>query len=356
MKPVIIIDPHPRSVDLLFSKSDLRRLRAFGSVQDYEGGRMPDAQVERFLPETVAIVGQTDLSRERLAKAPRLRAVINVEGNFQQNIDYEYCFSHGVHVLNAGVAFSYAVAEMAIGFALAMARGLPQADRRFREGREVYGRMSNEGAFLLRGKRVGLIGHGNLGHALVPLLRAFGCAIHVYDPWLPDNYLLERDLQPADLKTVLAGSAVIFVLAGATSENRAMLGSEELSLIKKDSILVLLSRASVVDFEALTGHLKTGRFRAAIDVFPEEPFSRNHPIRALENVLLSAHRAGGIAETYRLMGEMVIDDLALVCKGLPPVRLQRANRETVSKLQSKPVADVAHRAHLPRAGSARRER
>ncbi len=337
MKSTIILDPHPRTVDLLFSKAELRRLRSLGKLASHDGERMPDAEVDRLLPDAIAIIGQTTLHRDRLNKAQKLRAVINVEGNFQQNVDYEACLERGIHVLNAGVAFSYAVAEMAVGFALSLARGISQADRRFREGKEVYGRMSNEGSFLLRNKRVGLIGYGNLGHALSPLLRPFGCQLFVYDPWLPDGYLLEQGLSPLSLRELLASCTVMFMLAGATSENRAMLGREELNLIKKDSIFVLLSRASVVDFDALTEHLKTGRFRAAIDVFPEEPFTRNHPIRALDNVLLSAHRAGGIAETYELMGEMVIDDLALICKGLSPVRLQRANRETVVRMQSKPV-------------------
>jgi len=337
MKSTIILDPHPRTVDLLFSKAELRRLRALGKVASHDGERMPDAEVDRLLPDAIAIVGQTTLHRDRLSKAKKLRAVINVEGNFQQNVDYEVCLERGIHVLNAGVAFSYAVAEMAIGFALSLARGIPQADRRFREGKEVYGRMSNEGSFLLRNKRVGLIGYGNLGRALSPLLRPFGCQLFVHDPWLPDGYLAEQGLSPLSLRELLGSCTVIFLLAGATSENRAMLGREEFNLIKKDAIFVLLSRASVVDFDAMTQHLKTGRFRAAIDVFPEEPFTRNHPIRALDNVLLSAHRAGGIAETYELMGEMVIDDLDLICRGLSPVRLQRANYETVAKMQSKPV-------------------
>ncbi len=337
MKSTIILDPHPRTVDLLFSKAELRRLRSLGKVVSHDGERMPDAEVDRLLPDAIAIVGQTTLLRERLNRAPKLRAIINVEGNFQPNIDYAGCLERGIYVLNAGVAYSYAVAEMAVGFALAMARGIPQADRRFREGKEVYGRISNEESFLLRRKRVGLIGYGSLGRALAPLLRPFGCELYAYDPWLPDGYLVEQGLSPLPLRELLASCTVIYVLAGATTDNRAMLGREELNLIKKDSIFVLLSRASVVDFDALTAHLKTGRFRAAIDVFPEEPFARNHSIRTLDNVLLSAHRAGGLAESYQLMGEMVIDDLALICKGLSPVRLQRANRETAPKMQSKPV-------------------
>jgi phosphoglycerate dehydrogenase-like enzyme len=93
----------------------------------------------------------------------------------------------------------------------------------------------------------------------------------------------------------------------------------------------------VVDFEALTDLLGKDRFRAAIDVFPQEPFPKNHPLRRLNNVLLSAHRAGSLQETYKLMGEMTVDDLTLILQGLPPVRLQRADRETVTRMSSKPI-------------------
>ena len=337
MKKTIILDPHPRTVDLLFSKEMLKKLRAIAKIQSHDGERMPESEVDRLIGEASAVVGQTNLPRERLEWAKNLRAIVNVEGNFLQNVDYEYCFERGIHVLGAGVAFASAVAEMAVGFALSLARGIHEHDRLFREGKEIYGRMSNGSSFLLRGKRVGLIGYGNLGRALTPLLEPFGCSIKVYDPWLPDNYLLERGLEPAGLNEVLSESKVIFVLAAATSENRAMLGRSELNLLSKGSVFVLVGRASLVDFDALTEQLKSGRFSAAIDVFPDEPFSAHHPIRSFPNALLSAHRAGGIAESYQMMGEMVLDDLSLVLRGLAPVRLQKASRETVGKMQSKPV-------------------
>lgn len=298
---------------------------------------MPDTMVDGLIARAAAVIGQTNLPRERLERAKNLRAVINVEGNFLQNIDYAYCFERGIHVLGAGGAYAAAVGEMALGFALSLARGIREHDLLFREGREVYGRKSNATAFLLRKKRVGFIGYGNLGRALAPLLAPFGCSISVYDPWLPDGYLLEQGLLPGGLDDILSESKVIFVLAGITSENRAMLGQKELSLIGSGAVFVLVSRAAIVDFDALTAELQAGRFSAAIDVFPEEPFAKNHPIRSLPNVLLSAHRAGGIAESYEAMGEMVVDDLELILKGLPPIRLQEANRETAGRMQSRPV-------------------
>jgi phosphoglycerate dehydrogenase-like enzyme len=334
MLPLAIVDPHPRTLELLFSQEDLARLKALLSLVVHEGERMPAAMVEEHLPEAAVVIGQTALPGARLARAPKLRAVVNVEGNFQPNIDYDVCFGRGIHVLGTGVAFGKAVAEMALGLALALMRGIPEGDRLFRAGREVYGRFSNAQSFLLAGADVGLIGFGNLGRALLPLLAPFRCRIRVHDPWLPDGFLAEQGMLPCGLEALLAASRVVFVLAGVTTENQAMLDRTRLALMPSGACLVLVSRAALVDFEALTDRIAAGELRAAIDVFPQEPFDPRHRIRTLDGVILSAHRAGSLASAYRLMGEMLVDDLQNVLAGLAPVRLQRAERETVARFRS----------------------
>lgn len=337
MKPKAIFDGYPRTVELLFTDADLARLKSLVDLTVWTGGLMPAELVDAHLPDVAVVIGQTALPRERLARAGRLKSIINVEGNFPTNIDYGYCFTHGIHVLNGGVAFGPAVAEMALGLALALARGIPLADRLFREGKEVYGRQSNQSAFLLSGAEVGLIGFGSLGRALRNLLEPFHCRIRVYDPWLPALWLAEFGMMSAPLEEVLVSSQVVFVMAGVMADNRAMLDQQRLDLMSKGACLVLVSRAALVDFEALTRKLAAGDIHAAIDVFPEEPFGRDHPIRRLDNVILSAHRAGGVSAAYHLMGEMVVDDLGQILKGLPPVRLQRAERETADKMRSSQI-------------------
>jgi phosphoglycerate dehydrogenase-like enzyme len=334
MKPRALVDPHPRTMELLFGREELTRLKTLVRPAVWEGSRMPPEMVDRHLSETAVLIGQTPLPRERLERAKQLKAIINVEGNFQPSVDYETCFARGIHVLGVGNAFGSAVAEMALGLALALARGIPEGDRLFRRGQEVYGRYSNQDAFLLSGAEVGLIGFGALGRALLPLLQPFGCRIRVHDPWLPPRWLAGQGMLPCSLDTLLAASRVVFVLAGATEENRAMLDRRRLDRMPKGACLILVSRASLVDFEALTRKIARGEIRAAVDVFPEEPFPKRHPIRRLDGVLLSAHRAGGLPAVYRLMGEMIVDDLAQILAGLPPVRLQRAERETVGRLRS----------------------
>jgi phosphoglycerate dehydrogenase-like enzyme len=113
------------------------------------------------------------------------------------------------------------------------------------------------------------------------------------------------------------------VLAAPTPANRGLLNGDLLRRISPDAMLVLVSRAHLVDFEALTELLCAGRFRAAIDVFPEEPLPADHPIRHASGTLLSAHRAGGDVHGYRDIGRIVVNDLEAILAGLPPREMQR---------------------------------
>ena len=98
--------------------------------------------------------------RKRKSLPPSTTSIVNVEGNFLPNIDYDYCFSHGIRVLIASSAFAVPVAEMALAFGLDLARGISKNDRIFRAKAEVYGLKSNQDSFLFSGCRVGIIGFG----------------------------------------------------------------------------------------------------------------------------------------------------------------------------------------------------
>jgi phosphoglycerate dehydrogenase-like enzyme len=298
---------------------------------------MPDELVERHLPEAVAIVGQTAMPAERLARAPKLRAIVNVEGNFLPNVDYDAALARGVHVLNASPAFALPVAEMALGMAIDLARGISAADRAMRAGAETYGLDSNDEAFLISGSAVGIVGFGDLGRELHRLLVPFGCPVKVYDPWVPDLLIERAGAQPAPLDDVLASSKAIFVFASVTADNEGFLSRERLGLIGAGSVLLLMSRAGVVDFQALRELVAAGRFRAATDVFPDEPVAPGDAVRGLEGMLLSPHRAGGMREAFLQIGRLVVADLELILQGLPPQACKRAERETAGRLRSRPV-------------------
>ena len=178
-KPKILIDPQPRTMDLIFDAEARRKLSTMAALTVFDAGPMPVEMLENALPETDILIGQTDLPRGRLERAPKLRAIFNVEGNFLPNIDYDYCFARGIRVLVASPAFAVAVAEMALAFALDLARDISRNDRAFRERREVYGLQSNRDSFLFTGCRVGVIGFGDL--MLPGVLRFVELRLHLLE-------------------------------------------------------------------------------------------------------------------------------------------------------------------------------
>lgn len=335
-RPLVFSIPEPRSLDLIFTPEKLALLRRHFRIVEGEG-TAGLALLENTIGEIDYIIGQPPLPPELLAKAKRLKAVLNVESNFLDNMDYDQCFMRSIHVLSTGKVFAQAVAEIGLGFALSLERNIAGADRAFRRGEELWGGDGNGEARLLSGSEIGLIGFGDLGRALNRLLQPFRAQARAHDPWLPDSVLREAGMEPASLDEVLTQSDVIFVLAAVTTENGGFLGADSFARMRKGASFILLSRAGVVDFDALMDAVARGHIKAASDVFPEEPLPRDHRVRKLENFLLSAHRAGALDSAFKDMGRMVLEDLQLMAKGLPPLAMRRAERETVARFRSKPV-------------------
>ena len=337
-KPLIVVDPQPRGLDEIFDPAHWARLERLGDLEVHRGaGRMPAERLERLLPEMELLIGQSDMPSARLERAPRLRAIINVETNFLQNVDYDACFARGVHVLAPGSAFARPVAEMALGMAIDLCRGVTSADRAMRAGDEKWLLDGAAGCFSLYGARVGLIGFGDLARAFTPLLGPFGCRVMAYDPWVSDHFMAGYGVACAGLDEVLANNQVIVVFAAVTSENQGFLGKREFELIAPGAIVLLMSRAGVVDFAEFLRQVEAGRFRAATDVFPTEPAPRDDPARKVEGLLLSPHRAGAMTESLIEIGRQTVADAELILRGLPPLSCRRAQRETVARSRSKPI-------------------
>jgi len=334
----ILLAPAPRAVADILDSDDLAQLHALGDLIVHEAGPVTDEDFDAIAADTKIIIGQIDLPESRLSKARSLKAIFNVEGNFLPNVDYGYCFQHGIRVLCIGPVFTEPVAEAALGMAIDLARGITRSDRNFREGTEEYGLAANREAFSLFRQDVGFIGLGDLGRAILPLLQSFHCHIRAYDPWLPEEYLRMLGCDAASLEEVLRLSRVIFVVAGATSENQGFLGPQQFSQMQSGAALVLVSRAAVVDFDSLVDFARRGRIRVATDVFPQEPLPADHPARRAGNMLLCAHQAGALETTIRQIGKLVVADAKLIMRGLPPVLCKSAQPETVALSRSKPVA------------------
>jgi len=336
-KPVILCDPWPRSLDLMFSDRDRARLEDIATLVTSPEERMPAALIDRHLPEADFVMGVMDMPEERLRAAPRLKAILNVEGNFLDNVDYPYCFRHGIHVLSVSPVFAEPVAETALGMAIALGRDIHRADRAFHEGRERWGLESNRGVDLLFDAPVGFIGFGDLARAFRPLLAPFRSRIAVHDPWVPEHVIERAMCRPASLEEVLTTSRYIFCFATVTADNEGFLGADAFAAMQPGTSFILVSRAAFVDFEAMIDAVERGHIRVATDVFPEEPMPAGHRVRRTDGMLLSAHRAGAVDAVFKQMGRLLLGDIELMIQGLPPVGLKRAQRETVGALRSMPV-------------------
>lgn len=336
-KPLVLFAPAPQQRERIFSPQAWARLTDAFDVIDYE--RHPDpADLARRLPSAFAVVGQPDLPAQLLARAPGLRAIINVEGNFFPNVDYATAFANGTRILGCGTAYSQAVAEYSLALALDVARSISREDRATRAGSAAIVSGSTSDSILLRGARVGLIGYGNLGRAFHALLAPFHTTVRVFDPWLPESIIRDTGAAPATLEEILRNSDFVFVFATATAESQHLLDEERLAMLHRNARIILVSRAAVVDYDALLLRLQRGELHAAIDVWPTEPIPAGDPYLSLPNVVISAHRAGGIPQAFLSIGEMVCDDLELLRDGLPPARLQVAAPELVGRYRNKPVS------------------
>jgi len=334
-KPLIFLDPFPRNEAMVYTPDCAAALAKLGTVVAHWGSRAPDAFVEEHLSQMTILVGQTAMPKERLDRASNLRAIVNVKANWEPNIDYSECYGRGIQVLSAAPAMAPAVAEYCLGQAIILLRGLHLAGPLFRLGKEAYGIAGNQHAKSLYGCDVALLGYGNLGRALVPLLRPFGVRLMVHDPWLSDGYLRSEGLEPATLETALSGSDVLFLLAGVTSQNEGFVNRAMLETIREDATVVLASRAEIVDFDSFLEFIGKGKFRAAIDVFPQEPVPADSPYRVAPNALFSAHLAGGLNASYARIREMMLDDIGQILKGLPPLRMQKADPKLAAKMRSR---------------------
>lgn len=335
-KPLIISAPEPRTIDLIFQPG--RKAELFDR---YEIVEVPELAVNGLDGDVLGraryILGQPPLDLETLKQMESLRCIFNVESNLLNNMPYDYLFQNGVHVVTTGAVFAQPVAEMGLAMALDLARDVIDADVAFRQGEELWGGDGNINARLLTGSKIGIIGFGDLGRALARVLEGFRADIAVYDPWLPASMLEDAGVRPASLDEVLETSETVFVVAAVTSENRSFLDAKAFASMRKGASFILLSRADVVNFEDLMAAVASGHISAASDVFPEEPLAKDHTVRGLKGFIRSAHRAGALDVAFKRMGDMVLDDMDLIDRGLPPMRCKRAERETVSRMRSAPV-------------------
>ncbi|MGA9854883.1 MAG: phosphoglycerate dehydrogenase [Gammaproteobacteria bacterium] len=301
--------PKSRLKVLLLENIHADAIAAFeqeGYVVESVAWSLDETQLAKRLVDT-AILGirsKTQLTEKALASAKRLLAV----GAFcigTNQVDLVACEHKGVAVFNAPFSNTRSVVELALAEIILLMRGIPEKLRLMDRG--VWDK-SAKAASEVRGKRLGIIGYGNIGMQLSVLAESLGMEVCFYD--VAEKLALGRARKCATLTELLETSDAVTVHVDGRPENTGLIGAREFACMRPGSVFLNLSRGHVVDLEALYQQLDSGMLRgAAVDVFPQEPGSNGEPfeqvLRHLPNVLLTPHIGGSTQEAQQDIGRFV---------------------------------------------------
>lgn len=284
----------PTNLQERFFTDELRgRLESHGTVDwnDLDRNLEPDEVAERLAGVEVIVTGwgTETLDEEVLARADSLELLIHIGGSLA-GITSEPLYDRGVSVCSTNRPMARFVAEFTLAHMTSAMRDLVRSHDSMRNG----GYQTFTPRRTLIGASISLIGLGTVGRYLLPLLDPFDVNVRVYDPYVPPVELAEYGfVEKASLDRALTNADVVSIHAARTPETRGMIGASELARIPDGAILVNTARAQIVDEEGLLSELTTGRLRAALDVYHEEPLPEDSPLRDLANVQLTPHIGGG---------------------------------------------------------------
>jgi D-3-phosphoglycerate dehydrogenase len=287
------------------------RLLEAGAVDYHDSLPGSEERLAARIAEAEVVINIRASSRftERvLASAPRLR-LLSIWGTGTDNVDLAAAARHGVTVTNTPGVSAPAIAEHALALALSVARRLPRLDTETRRGAWPRGDV-----LLLNGKTLGIIGLGAIGRQFARLGAGIGMRVIAWtmhpNPELGFNLVeLEELLQSAD---------VVSLHLRLSDQTRGFLGRRELGLMKPSAILLNTARGAIVDEAALLDALAAHRIAGAgLDVFETEPLPANHPLCALDNVVLTPHSAGIAPEVLEAGLQLAVDNVREFLRGRP---------------------------------------
>lgn len=273
-------------------------------VKNTTGGILEKEQMQKLLADCVGIiVGVDPLDAEVLACAPKLRAVAKY-GVGVDNIDMDYCKAHNIKVSRTVGANSEAVADYAMALMLAVARKVPEIDRKCRKLN--WGKITTRD---VSHATLGLFGLGAIGRHVAVRAQGFGMKVMAYDPYWPEAFAREHNIECADAETIFKTADFISLHLPLTADTEGFVGEKELGWMKKDAILINTARGGLVDEKALLKALKEGRiYGAGLDAFAHEP-PEDEDWFELDNVVLGSHCAASTVGATRNMGRMATENL-----------------------------------------------
>ena len=242
-----------------------------------------------------------------------LRIVANFGVGYDR-IDVEACHERGVVVTNTPAVLDDATADLAFALILATRRRVVEGDRLIRSGGWAGSWADSWVAEEVAGSTLGIVGLGRIGSAVARRARGFDVRV-LYT----QRTRLETDLaEYRDLDTLLAESDLVTIHAPLTPETRGLVDARRLALLRDGACFVNTARGEIVDEPALVAELVSGRIRAGLDVFVDEPYVPPE-LLGLDNVVLTPHLGSATGQAREAMTRLVVDNLLAVERGEPPL-------------------------------------
>jgi phosphoglycerate dehydrogenase-like enzyme len=312
---------NPRHLPQLFPEPVMRRLTA---VLDIDPGlvaeRFNDAEVGPVLADAEVIVsgwGSPRLDEAALEKAPRLRAVLHTAGSVKFHIS-ESAWDRGIVVSSAAGANALPVAEYTLASILLAGKGIFNLREDFRANRSfVLGYTHPDvGNF---GRVIGIVGASKIGRRVIELLRPFDFEVLLADPFVSEEEAAGLGVRLTDIDALVAEADVVSVHAPDLESTRHLVNAERLASMKDGTVVVNTARGRLVDTDALTAELLSGRLSAVIDVTHPEPLPTASPLFDLPNVFLTPHVAGSQGNELARMGLYMVEEAERLADGAPLV-------------------------------------
>lgn len=303
MKEKILTTPRSYGKDMpeLFAQLEAA---GYEVARNTTGGILEKDAMKEMLADCVGvIVGVDPMDAEVLASAPKLRAIAKY-GVGVDNIDMDYCKEHGIKVSRTVGANSEAVADYAMALMLAVARKVPEIDRKCRKLN--WGKITTRD---VSHATLGLFGLGAIGRHVAERAQGFGMKVIAYDPYWPEEFAREHGIERADAETIFKNADFISLHLPLMPDTEGFVGEKELGWMKKDAILINTARGGLVDEKALLKALKEGRiYGAGLDAFAHEP-PEDDDWFELDNVVLGSHCAASTRGATQNMGRMATENL-----------------------------------------------
>ncbi|MFJ3336453.1 hydroxyacid dehydrogenase [Streptomyces sp. NPDC086766] len=255
---------------------------------------------------------------DALAAAPRLRAVLHAAGSVRPLIG-EAVWERGIAVSSAAGANAVPVAEYTLAMILLAGKDAFALRERYR-ATHAHPSAAETAGLGNAGRRIGIVGASRVGRRLLELLRPHDFEVLLHDPWVDAAESAALGAEPLPLEDLLRRSDIVSLHAPDLPGTRRLLDRARLALIPDGGVLVNTGRGALVDHDALTDELVSGRLRAILDVTEPEPLPADSPLHTLPNVFLTPHIAGSLGNELERLGRAVTEELERLAAGLPPAR------------------------------------